>query len=183
MHLTSKAAMVRSFLTILLAVSCWTLPEATDPAASSNVGTPQTAAPAAPASPESQVEPWTTGKVSLVRGLLKSVDPIHDVLVVHVFGGGDLRILFDARTQLFQKNSRMRATGLTPGTVVSVDTVIDNGKLFARTVRTDSSNAGELNGQVVRYDAGASQVTIRDAMSPKEISLRITGATAFVSQG
>src|SRR5271166_1043646 len=98
------------------------------------------------------------GKVGLVRGILKRLDPIHDELLIHAFGGGDVRIAFDPRTQLFSENTPQRFTSIPAGSVVSVDTVIDGGTLFALSVRTGSSdNASELNGQVVRYDAAKSR--------------------------
>jgi hypothetical protein len=123
------------------------------------------------------------GKVSLVRGVLKRLDPIHDQLLIHAFGGGDIRIAFDARTQLLPETTGKHLISLPVGSVVSVDTVIDNGKLFARAVRTGTSNAIELNGQVVRYDAAKSQLTLRDPMSPKSVSLRITPSTTVVNRG
>ncbi len=123
------------------------------------------------------------GKVGLVRGVLKRLDPIHDQLLIHAFGGGDIRIAFDARTQLLPDNAGARLIGIPPGSVVSVDTVIDQGKLFARSVRSGSSEAVELNGQVVRYDAAKSQLTLRDPMSPQNISLHITPRTIVVNRG
>jgi hypothetical protein len=123
------------------------------------------------------------GKVGLVRGVLKRLDPIHDQLLIHAFGGGDIRIAFDARTQLLPENTGKHLISLPAGSVVSVDTVIDNGKLFARAVRTGPANPIELNGQVVRYDAANSQLTLRDPMSPKSVSLRITSSTMIVNRG
>jgi hypothetical protein len=125
----------------------------------------------------------SAGKVGLVRGVLKRLDPIHDQLLIHAFGGGDIRITFDPRIQLLVEDTSTRLLSLPVGSVVSVDTVIDNGKLFARSVRTGSSNAVELNGQVVRYDAAKSQLTLRDPMSPKDVALRITPGTAIVNRG
>jgi hypothetical protein len=124
-----------------------------------------------------------SGKVSLVRGVLKRLDPIHDQLLIHVFGGGNLRIAFDGRTQLISENAHADMISLPAGSVVSVDTVIDDGKLFARSVRTGPSNPVELNGQVVRYDAAKSQLTLRDFMSPENISLRITPSTTVINRG
>jgi hypothetical protein len=124
-----------------------------------------------------------SGKVSLVRGVLKRLDPIHDQLLIHVFGGGNLRIAFDGRTQLISENAHADMISLPAGSVVSVDTVIDDGKLFARSVRTGPSNPVELNGQVVRYDAAKSQLTLRDPMSPENISLRITPSTTVINRG
>jgi len=123
------------------------------------------------------------GKVGLVRGVLKRLDPIHDQLLIHAFGGHNIRIAFDARTQLLPENAGTHLISLPAGSVVSVDTVIDNGRLFARSVRTGPSNAVELNGQVVRYDAAKSQLTLRDPRSPKSVSLRITSSTMVVNRG
>jgi hypothetical protein len=123
------------------------------------------------------------GKVGLVRGVLKRLDPIHDQLLIHAFGGGDIRIAFDARTQVLPDSAVTRVNSIPPGSVVSVDTVIDQGKLFARSVRTGASEAVELNGQVVRYDAAKSQLTLRDPMSPQNISLHITPGTMVANRG
>jgi hypothetical protein len=128
-------------------------------------------------------EPIPGGKVGLVRGVVKRLDPIHDELLIHAFGGGNLRITFDGRTQLVSENTRTRLTGIPAGSVVSVDTVIDGGKLFARAVRTGPSNAAQLSGQVVGYNAAKSRLTLRDPINPDGVSLRITSSTTVVNQG
>src|SRR5258707_767665 len=107
------------------------------------------------------------GKTSLVRGVLKRLDPVHDQLLIHAFGGGDVRVAFDPRTQMLAGNERTPFTSLPVGSVVSVDTVVDGGKLFAVSVRAGTTTASELNGQVVRYDATKSQLTLRNPMSPE----------------
>jgi hypothetical protein len=142
-----------------------------------NVGPQPTAADglSSPASP--------AGRVSLVRGVLRRFDPLHDELLVRAFGGGDVRIAFDPRTQLVAENTRTRFTSVPLGSVVSVDTVMDGGKLFALSVRAGSSAATELNGQVVRYDAAKSQLALRDPVSPESISLKITSSTMVVNRG
>ncbi len=67
---------------------------------------------------------------------------------------------------------------------MSVDTVIEAGKLFARLGANRLSDAAELNGQVVRYDAAKSQLTLRDPISPDEtVSLRVTPNTTVVNRG
>jgi hypothetical protein len=141
------------------------------------------APPVVPIADELPSTPTLGGKVGLVRGVVKRLDPIHDQLLLHAFGGGDIRIAFDARTQLVSENPGTRLISIPAGSVVSVDTVIDQGKLFARSVRTGASEAVELNGQVVRYDAAKSQLTLRDPMSPQNISLRITSGTMVANRG
>jgi len=124
-------------------------------------------------------------KVGLVRGVVKRLDPIHDELWIHVFGGGNVRLAFDPRTQFLvsPENSRSPLTGIQVGSVVSADTVVESGKLFALSVRTGSSQGAELNGQVVRYDLAKSELTLRDPVSPENISLRVTPSTLIGNGG
>ena len=41
----------------------------------------------------------------------------------------------------------------------------------------------ELNGQIVRYDATRSRLTLRDPMSPQSLALRVTPSTVIVNHG
>lgn len=149
------------------------------PAATANDGVPQRSTAVA----DTSSEPIPGRKVGLVRGVVKRLDPIHDQLLIHAFGGGDLRIAFDGRTQLVSENTRTRFTSIPAGSVVSVDTVIDDGKLSARAVRTGPPNAAELSGQVVGYNAAKSRLTLRDPISPEGVSLRVTSSTTVVDRG
>jgi len=149
------------------------------PPATANDGGPQRS----PGVADTSSEPIPARKVGLVRGVIKRLDPIHDQLLIHAFGGGDLRIAFDGRTQLVSENTRTRLTSIPSGSVVSVDTVIDGGKLFARAVRTGPSNAAELSGQVVGYNAAKSRITLRDPINPEGVSLRMTSSTTVVNRG
>jgi hypothetical protein len=152
---------------------------AASPAASSHAS-PQPTAAVADSLPSARTP---GGKVGLVRGVLERLDPIHDRLLIRAFGGGTVRIAFDARTQFLPKNAGTPLTSIPAGSVVSVDTVIDNGRLFARAVRTGSSEPVELNGQVVRYDPAKSQLTLRDPISSESVTLRVTPSTIVVNRG
>lgn len=123
------------------------------------------------------------GKVGLVRGVLKKVDPIYDQLVIHTFGDGDARIAFDGQTKLLAENGNTRLSNIPAGSVVSVDTVMDEGRLFASFVRIGMAGSAELNGQVVRYDPSRSQLILRDPISPENISLRVNDNTRVLKQG
>jgi hypothetical protein len=125
----------------------------------------------------------TGSKVGLVRGIVKRVDPIHDQLWIHPFGGRDLPIAFDPSTKFLSDNSGKLSTSVPAGTVVSVDTVINAGKLFALSVRTSSSDMAELNGQVVRYDPAKARLIVRDPASPETVSLQMTPSTTVVNRG
>lgn len=133
------------------------------------------------------------GKVSLVRGVLKRVDPIHDQFVVQAFGGGEIKIGFDGQTKFLSSASTLvasTASASTPdalnipaGSVVSLDVVTEGGRLFAKSVRTGTASPAEINGQVVGYDPTRSRLTLRDAASMKEFSLRINPGTSILNQG
>jgi hypothetical protein len=122
-----------------------------------------------------------TGKVSLVRGVLKQIDPIHDQLIVRTFGGGDVRIGFDGRTKLSPESAGMHVTGIRTGSVVSVDTALQDGKLFASAVRVGASSTAELNGQIVGFDPTRSRLTVRDPISPENIVVRV-GPDTIITQ-
>jgi len=122
-------------------------------------------------------------KVGLVRGVLERVDSVYDQLVIHTFGGGDLRVGFDPQTKFLPGNANQRSPSLPTGSIVSIDTAIDNGKLYALTVRTDTPRLAELNGQVVGYDATRSRLTLRDPVSPEAVSLRVDSGTRVVNGG
>jgi hypothetical protein len=123
------------------------------------------------------------GKVGLVRGVLKRVDPIYDELVIHSFGDGDIRIAFDGQTKLVTDNGNTRLTNIPAGSVLSVDTVMDQGKLFASSVRSGPASSAELNGQVVRYEPSRSELILRDPISPENISVRLTSSTRVRRRG
>jgi len=122
-------------------------------------------------------------KPSLVRGVLRKLDPVYNQLLIRTFGGRDLRINFDLRTKFAPAKSGTPFHSIPPGSVLSVDTVINDGKLFALAVRTDTPKLSELNGQVVSFDPTRSQLTVRDAISPEEVSLRIDSNTSIVERG
>ena len=128
-------------------------------------------------------------KMGLVRGVLKHLDPVHDQMVVRAFGGRDVKIDFDPRTQLMPGDASTASTKSTDwaaiptGSVVSVDTVMESGKLFAVTVRTRPSTAAEMNGQILRYDATRSRLVLRDPLSPESVSFRVTGNTTVNNRG
>jgi hypothetical protein len=168
--------MPKSFWTLLLLITC---------AQAQSAGAPTSPATNAPKPPSSEDDLFPAhklnGKVGLVRGVLKHVDPIHDQLVIHAFGGGDMRVAFDGRTQLAAENKSAQLTGLAPGSLLSVDTMIDNGKLYARSVRTSASRAVELSGQIVRYDPTRSEIILRDPISPQSIDVHLTPNTKVIN--
>lgn len=123
------------------------------------------------------------GRVGLIRGVLKQVDPIYNQLVIHTFGDGEIRIALDGQTKFLAENGRPGSPNIPSGSVLSVDTVMDEGKLFATLVRLGTTSSAELNGQVVRYEPFKSELILRDPISPQNISVRVTSNTKIVNRG
>jgi hypothetical protein len=123
-----------------------------------------------------------TGKVGLVRGVVRRFDPVYDQLVVHSFGGGDIRVSFDVATTFLPEGTK-RTPDIATGSVVSVDTAIKDGKLFALSIRTDTPTLAELNGQVVQFDPTRSRLTVRDLINPQAVTLRIAPETKVLNEG
>jgi hypothetical protein len=122
-------------------------------------------------------------KVGLVRGVVKQLDPIYDQLTIHTFGGGDIRVDFGPQTKFTTGKATLPVPGIPAGSVVSVDTVIEDGKLFAESVTTDPPRLAELHGQVVKFDTTRSRLMLRDPISPEAVSLRIAPSTTVVDRG
>ena len=158
---------------------------AQSPSPTTSTGANQTGAKQTTAATDDDVFPphSPTGKVSLARGVVEHLDLIHDQLVIRTFGGGDMRISFDVNTKLLPDSAGARLTSVRPGSVVSVDTVIQDGKLFARVVRVGTTMPAELDGQVVRYDPAQSRLTLRDPISPETVSLQVNPDTTVVKRG
>jgi len=128
--------------------------------------------------------PLPAGKVSVVGGAVQQVDSVHDLLVIRVFGGRDMKVSFDTRTAIVQGNRPVRASSLRPGTPVSIDTVSNGATLFAKTIRVNSGAAGlEVRGQVVSYDAARNTATVRDDLSSSTMKITLYPRTAITSTG
>ncbi|HEY1679170.1 MAG TPA: DUF5666 domain-containing protein [Candidatus Sulfotelmatobacter sp.] len=169
-----QLAMLRHFAALLLCAA-WMQAQTSPPASPSISGQKHSVSDEDALFPPHKLN----GPTSLVRGVLKQIDPIHDQLVIRTFGGGDVRIAFDARTRLTPESAGEHVTGIRNGSVLSVDTMLRDGKLFASSVRVGVSNAAELNGQIVAFDPGRARLTLRDPISPKNIVVQVTPATTI----
>jgi hypothetical protein len=115
---------------------------------------------------------------SLIGGIVTKVDPIHDRMVVRAFGGRNVTINFDVRTRM-SRGAQPAAIGeIRPGTRVYVDTISNEGRVFAKSLRiATEASRGESRGQVTGYDASKQLLRVRDIISSQPLALRITPET------
>jgi Domain of unknown function (DUF5666) len=124
------------------------------------------------------------GKSTVIGGSIREVDGVRDQLTLNVFGGRGMRVLFDARTQVYRDGVKASLRDLRAGDHVSVETMLDGTTVFARSIHMLSHlPEGESQGQVVSYDRGSGELMVRDSLSPEPIKLHVSPATTIVRQG
>lgn len=127
--------------------------------------------------------PVPHANATLVGGTIERLDRVRDRVVVRVFGGGQMAVLFDPRTTIVRGGKEASIADLRQGQRIYLDTILDGDKVFARMIRLDAPRAtGQSQGVVLQNDATRNELTLRDTISPKPVEVRVTAATK-VSQG
>jgi Domain of unknown function (DUF5666) len=153
-------------------------PERPAPAESAEnamVADPASLIPDMPAVPQS--------RATLVGGTLQKLDRVRDEMTIRVFGGGRMKIWFDPRTHIYLRGSEAKASDLREGERVYVDTMLDGTTIFARNIRIKADQAqGQSQGVVTEYRADRGELTLRDALSPSAVHIRL-GSSTQIKQG
>lgn len=124
------------------------------------------------------------GKSTVIGGTISAVDPIADRLTLKVFGGKQMKILFDERTLFYRDGAKSSLRDLRANDHASVETMSDGDTVFARSIHMLSqSPEGEAHGQIVSYDPGTSTLTVSESLSPESIRLVVPAGTTIVRQG
>ena len=125
--------------------------------------------------------PVPATRATLVGGTIEKLDRVRDEITLSVFGGGRQKILFDPRTRIYNSGKETTASDLKNGERIYVDTILDGSTVFARSIRLKTTDAiAEGQGTVVKYRMDRGELTVRDAMSPRDIRVRTTSATRLV---
>jgi Domain of unknown function (DUF5666) len=133
-----------------------------------------------PASLIPDLPPVPKSKTTLIGGTVERMDRVRDQVTVRVFGGGPMKILFDPRTKVYRGKEEASFADLHVGGRIYLDTVLDGDTVFARSIRLKTDQAvGESQGVVVNYKSG-NELTIRDALSPVPVHVRLASSTRFL---
>ena len=138
-----------------------------------------------PASLIPDLPPVRPAKASLIGGRIGKLDRVRDRMTVQLFGGGKMIIAFDPRTNIFQDGVKASASDLQKGDRIYIDTILDGGMVFARTIRlkTENTAGGESQGTVVSYRSDKSELLLRDLLSPRPLKIRLNSQTKVVDNG
>ena len=133
------------------------------------------------ASPLPDLRQLPPAKATLIGGNLEKLDQVRDQLTLRPFGGGWMKILFDARTHVYRDGKPASSSDLKTGERVYIDTILDGTTIFARNIRfnTDTSG-GESQGAVLSYHPDRAELLVRDALSPEPLRMHLTSSTHFL---
>jgi hypothetical protein len=122
--------------------------------------------PALPAAPE--------GKSTILGGEIQSVDFVRDQFMLKVFGQRPVKILFDARTQVFLDGKKIALHDLHSYDHAAVQTILDKTNVFALSVHMLSrSPEGEYEGQVLNFNPETRELTVGAVLSRQPIKLLV----------
>ena len=134
--------------------------------------------------PALDLPPLPDGKLTLIGGTVAKTDPINDRLSLRQFGGGQMNIFFDLRTKILRDGAPASAKDIQPGHRVYVDTLLNGDKIFAKTIRIETSaNQGDARGQVVSIDTQRGTLSLREEVAPQPFQLRLSSQTKVIMAG
>ena len=140
-------------------------------------------ADAVSARPLPDIPPLPAGKTTLIGGTIRSVDHVRDRIVLQVFAGKAISVLFDERTRLFRDGKAASLGDLKKGDRAYLDTTLDGTAIFVRNIRIAAVvSSGQGSGQIVTFDKGTGELTLRDTLSPEPVTMRLD-AGASILQG
>jgi hypothetical protein len=128
------------------------------------------------------VPPVPKGQPSLIGGTIVHLDRVRDRATVQVFGGKDMKVLFDGRTEVYRGEQKASIRDLKEGDRVYLSTVLDGTDIFARTIRVNSGVGGDAQGQLVSFAPEKGELIMRDTLSPRPLTLRVTSSTVIREQ-
>lgn len=148
-------------------------------AAAGNAGKPISAAAALPDIPS-----VPTGKSTIMGGAIRNLDPVRDQFTLNVYGIKPVKILFDARTQIFRDGKRIPIRDLGPAQHASVETTLADGQIFALSIHILSKlMEGDYQGQVVSYNPETNQLVLSAAKGGQPFRLAVDQNTSIKRQG
>jgi hypothetical protein len=134
-----------------------------------------------PASLLPELPPVPKANATLVGGTVDRMDHVRDKITVRIFGGGKESFLFDPRTQVYRGGKTVTIADLHEGERVYLDTILDGSDVFARSIRLSGPRAtGTSQGVVLKFQSDRDELTVRDALSPNPVEIRVNSSTKVV---
>ena len=124
------------------------------------------------------------GKSTIMGGEIQKLDPVRDQFQLKVFGQRPMTILFDERTQVYLDGKKIPLRDLHSESAASVQTVLDGTNVFAMSIHLLSrAPEGEFQGQVLSYNAGTRELTLRAVSSRDPVRVVVPVNTPITRVG
>lgn len=124
--------------------------------------------------------PPPEGKIALIGGLVKNIDQIRNRMELDIFGGGKMKMFFDERSHFFRDGVETTQLAVKKGDRIYVDSQLDQGKVFARSVRVQSERPeAAASGQIMAYNPRTGDLTLREPISARPLVFKVGPNTAF----
>lgn len=125
-----------------------------------------------------------TGQSTIMGGAIREVDPVRDQFTLHVYGIKPLKVLFDARTQIFRNGKRIPIRDLGSVNHASVQTTLDDGQVFALSIHILSQlPEGQYQGQVASYNPETGELVLSATQGGQPFPVLVTSSTSIARQG
>jgi len=119
----------------------------------------------------------------VLGGEIRKVDPVRDELILGVFGQRPVKILFDARTQVYLDGKAIPLGKLSPTHHASVQTVLVGTDVYALSIHTLSQlPVGEYQGQVISYNIVTRELIVSAALSRPPFKLLVSPDTRIARE-
>jgi hypothetical protein len=133
--------------------------------------------------PYLDIPPLPKGKVTLIGGVVQSIDPIRNRMTVDAFGGQKVKVRFDDRTHIYRDAVETTQLGIKKGDRVYVDTMLDRSYIFARNIHVQTgAQQVDTRGQVLRYEPESGLIVIQDTLTSQPVRFRVDNTTAIRRQ-
>jgi len=125
-----------------------------------------------------------SGRSTAIGGVIAQVDPVRDQLTLNAAGMRPMKILFDERTKIFRDGAKISVLELRPTQHASIQTTLDDGKVFAVSIHILSNSLESVyQGRVINYRPRTGEITVADALSGEPLTLVVSKDAVFSRQG
>jgi hypothetical protein len=135
--------------------------------------------------PRIAARPLPKKKLSLIGGTVKEIDPIRNRMTVDIYGGKEMKLIFDDRTKVTRNGAEISPLLIRKSDRVYLDTQLaSQNKIFAKQIQVVTKfEAADLNGQVVSFDPKTRSIELRDQLSAAPFRFVVDQDAAITANG
>lgn len=128
--------------------------------------------------------PLPKGDVSLIGGVVRSIDRVRNRISVKPFDGKPMTVRFDDRTHIYRDGVETTQLGIRKGDRVYIDTMLDHSFVLARNVRVITElQPADARGQLLGFDSRHEVLTVQDDLSRQPVRFRVDATTQIKKAG